>query len=129
MPLPPTPFELSTWKIATVAPNYHITVDKMNYSVPYEYIKRKVDARMTRSTVEIFFDGNRICSHRRLYGKPNQYSTNEEHMPANHQKYIQWNGERFCIRRPNCPHRTGKLPTLAAHCPRPLTGRPNFCRS
>ncbi|MGN0545545.1 MAG: transposase, partial [Acutalibacteraceae bacterium] len=95
MPLPPTPFELSTWKIATVAPNYHITVDKMNYSVPYEYIKKKVDVRMTRSTVEIFFDGNRICSHRRLYGKPNQYSTNEEHMPADHQKYIQWNGERF----------------------------------
>lgn len=95
MPLPPTPFELSTWRIATVAPNYHITVDKMNYSVPYEYIKRKVDVRMTRNTVEIFFDRNRICSHRRLYGKPNQYSTNEEHMPADHQKYIQWNGERF----------------------------------
>ena len=95
MPLPPTPFELSTWKIATVAPNYHITVDKMNYSVPYEYIKRKVDVRMTRSTVEIFFDGNRICSHRRLYGRSNQYSTNEKHMPADHQKYIQWNGERF----------------------------------
>lgn len=95
MPLPSTPFELSTWKIATVAPNYHITVDKMNYSVPYEYIKRKVDVRMTRSTVEIFFDGNRICSHRRLHGRANQYSTNEEHMPKDHQKYIQWNGERF----------------------------------
>ena len=95
MPLPSTPFELSSWKIATVAPNYHITVDKMNYSVPYEYIKRKVDVRMTRNTVEIFFDGNRICSHRRLYGRPSQYSTNEEHMPKDHQKYIQWNGDRF----------------------------------
>lgn len=95
MPLPSTPFELSTWKIATVAPNYHITMDKMNYSVPYEYIKRKVDVRMTKSTIEIFFDGNRICSHRRLHGRPNQYSTNEEHMPKDHQKYIQWNGERF----------------------------------
>lgn len=95
MPLPSTPFELSSWKIATVAPNYHITVDKMNYSVPYEYIKKKVDVRMTRNTVEIFFDGNRICSHRRLYGRPNQYSTNEEHMPKDHQKYIQWNGDRF----------------------------------
>ena len=95
MPLPSTPFELSSWKIATVAPNYHITVDKMNYSVPYEYIKRKVDVRMTRNTVEIFFDGNRICSHRRLYGRSSQYSTNEEHMPKDHQKYIQWNGDRF----------------------------------
>lgn len=39
LPLPSRPFELATWKIATVAPNYHISVDKMNYSVPYEYIK------------------------------------------------------------------------------------------
>lgn len=70
-------------------------MDKMNYSVPYEYIKRKVDVRMTRNTVEIFFEGNRICSHRRLHGRPNQYSTIEEHMPKDHQKYIQWNGERF----------------------------------
>ena len=95
MPLPPRPYELSTWKIATVAPNYHISVEKMNYSVPYEYIKKKVDVRLTRNTVEVFYDGNRICSHRRLYGRANQYSTIEEHMPKDHQKYIQWNGERF----------------------------------
>ena len=95
MPLPPRPYELSTWKIATVAPNYHISVEKMNYSVPYEYIKKKVDIRLTRNTVEVFYDGNRICSHRRLYGRANQYSTIEDHMPKDHQKYIQWNGERF----------------------------------
>ena len=95
MPLPLHPYELSTWKIATVAPNYHISIDKMNYSVPFEYIKRKVDVRLTKNTVEVFFDGNRICSHRRLYGRANQYSTNEEHMPPNHQKYVQWNGDRF----------------------------------
>ena len=95
MPLPPRPYELAVWKIATVAPNYHISIDKMNYSVPYEYIKKKVDVRLTRMTVEVFYDGDRICSHRRLYGRANQYSTNEEHMPDDHQKYIQWNGERF----------------------------------
>ena len=95
LPLPLRPFELSTWKIATVGPNYHITVDGMNYSVPYEYIKQKVDVRITRSTVEVFFGGNRICSHKRLYGRQNQYSTTESHMPEKHQKYIQWNGERF----------------------------------
>lgn len=94
-PLPERPFELSEWKIATVGPNYHISVDKQNYSVPYEYIKQKVDVRITKSTIEVFFDGNRICSHPRLYGRANQYSTTESHMPPNHQQYIQWNGERF----------------------------------
>jgi len=67
----------------------------MNYSTPYEYIKQKVDVRITKGTVEIFFDGNRICSHPRLYGRANQYSTVEDHMPPNHQQYVQWNGERF----------------------------------
>lgn len=94
-PLPVSPYELATWKIASVGPNYHISVERMNYSVPFEYIKRKVDVRLTRSTVEVFFGGNRICSHRRLYGKFNQYSTVQEHMPPEHQKYVQWNGERF----------------------------------
>ena len=67
----------------------------MNYSVPYEYIKQKVDVRITHSTIEVFFAGNRICSHRRLYGRANQYSTVEEHMPLSHQQYVQWNGDRF----------------------------------
>lgn len=70
-------------------------MDHQNYSVPYEYIKYKVDVRITKNVVEVFFDGSRIASHPRLYGRPNQYSTLEEHMPPDHQKYISWNSERF----------------------------------
>ena len=94
-PLPAAPFELAVWKVATVQYNYHISVERMNYSVPYEYIKQQVDVRLTRTTVEIFFAGTRIASHLRLHGRPNQYSTVEEHMPPDHQAYLQWNGERF----------------------------------
>jgi hypothetical protein len=97
MPLPNKPFELSTWKIATVQINYHISVDKMNYSVPYEYIKYKVDVRLTASVVEIFYQNLRIASHKRLYGHPNQYSTVIEHMPDKHKQYTQWNAERFIM--------------------------------
>ncbi len=56
-PLPPYPFELATWKKATVGPNYHISVERMNYSVPFEYIRQKVDVRLTRATVEVFYNG------------------------------------------------------------------------
>lgn len=94
-PLPAHPYELAIWKVASVGPNYHIAVDRMNYSVPFEYIGQKVDVRVTRSTIEVFYSGNRICSHRRLYGRFNQYSTVQEHMPPEHQKYVQWNGDRF----------------------------------
>ena len=82
-------------KSYTVQYNYHISVERMNYSVPYEYIKQQVDVRLTRTTVEIFFAGTRIASHLRLHGRPNQYSTVEGHMPPDHQAYLQWNGERF----------------------------------
>ena len=91
LPLSPTPFELSVWKVATVQYNYHVSFDKMNYSVPYEYIKQQLDVRLTRCTVEIFFGGTRIASHPRLLGRPNQYSTNESHMPPDRPKYLQWN--------------------------------------
>ena len=65
------------------------------YSVPYEYIKRKVDVRVTDKTIEIFYNHNRIASHRRLYGRKGQYSTVTEHMPESHQQYLEWNGDRF----------------------------------
>ncbi|MGL5649127.1 MAG: IS21 family transposase [Clostridium sp.] len=95
LPLPSKPYELATWKIATVQFNYHISIDKMLYSVPYEYIKHKVDVRLTKNVIEVFYNARRICSHPRLYGHPGQYSTVNEHMPENHKKYIEWDSKRF----------------------------------
>ena len=94
-PLPATPYELAEWKQATVQFNYHISFAGMLYSVPHEYIKRKVDVRVTDKTIEIFYNHNRIASHRRLYGRKGQYSTVTEHMPTSHQQYLEWNGDRF----------------------------------
>jgi len=95
LPLPPRQYELSTWKVAKVQFNYHISVDHQNYSVPYEYIKQQVDVRLTKNMVEIYYEGNRICSHIRLYGRNNQYRTMDAHMPPNHLEYSKWDGERF----------------------------------
>lgn len=94
-PLPATPYELATWKTATVQFNYHISVDKMHYSVPYEYIKHEVDVRITHSVIEVFFKSHRVCSHPRMYGRAGQYSTIQEHMPEKHKQYAEWNADRF----------------------------------
>lgn len=94
-PLPTAPYELAEWKQATVQYNYHISVYGMLYSVPYEYIKRVVDVRITDTTIEVFYNHNRIASHKRLYGRKGQYSTIIQHMPEDHQKYLEWNGDRF----------------------------------
>lgn len=94
-PLPATRFELADWRQATVQFNYHIAVDMMYYSVPYQYIRKQVDVRVSDSTVEVFLQQTRIASHARLFGRPGQYSTRHEHMPDEHQKYLDWNGDRF----------------------------------
>ena len=60
-PLPATRFELSDWKAVTVQFNYHISVDGMLYSVPYEYIKKKVDVKVTDTTIEIFYNHKPHC--------------------------------------------------------------------
>lgn len=93
--LPERPYDPAIWKIATVQYNYHIAVDNKNYSCPYEYIKQKVDVRISANIVEIFFKGTRIASHPKLDDHSPQYSTVQDHMPPNHQKYVTWNGERF----------------------------------
>ena len=67
----------------------------MHYSCPYVFIGKEVDVRITDSTVEIFYQQDRIASHRRLRGRRGQYSTVEEHMPEKHQHYQEWNGDRF----------------------------------
>ena len=51
--------------------------------------------RITDKTLEVFYNHNRIASHCRLYGRKGQYSTIVEHMSEDHQKYLEWNGDRF----------------------------------
>lgn len=53
-PLPSSRYELAEWKQLTVQFNYHISYGNMYYSVPHEYLKRKVDVRITDTTIEIF---------------------------------------------------------------------------
>ncbi|UUX35214.1 Mu transposase domain-containing protein [Fundicoccus culcitae] len=94
-PLPTNPYQYGVWKVATVQYHYHVSVDKMFYSVPYECIKKKVDVRITKRLIEVFFKQKRICSHPRLYGQPGQYSTRQDQMPLTHQEASEWNGTRF----------------------------------
>ena len=94
-PIPLQPYEIAVNKVAKVQYNYHISLDGNYYSCPYLYIQKKVNLRLTRNTVEIFYNGERIASHLRLEANKGAYSTVFEHMPPNHQQYSQWNEKRF----------------------------------
>jgi transposase len=87
-PLPDTPYKLSVWRTAKVRPDYHISVESMFYSVPYEYINRQVEVRITEQLIEIYFNHMRIASHKRLHGRFGQLATIHDHMPDNHKLYI-----------------------------------------
>jgi transposase len=95
LPLPAAPYELAEWRTATVQFNYHISIDGMQYSVPFEHIKRRVDVKLTEKTVSVYSNQERIASHCRVFGRKGQYSTVLEHMPPDHQKFIEWDGDRF----------------------------------
>lgn len=95
LPLPTSPYELATWSDELVQVNYHINVDKNHYSVPYEYIRQRVNVRLTSRMVEIFYHHHRIASHRRLRGMEGEWVTLSEHMPENHRHYLSQNSDYF----------------------------------
>lgn len=67
----------------------------MYYSVPFQYISKKLQVKITTMLVEIYDGDKRICSHLRLTGRPGQYRTQIEHMPDTHQEYLKWDEARF----------------------------------
>jgi transposase len=55
---------------------------------------KEVYVRATQATVEIYFNRERVASHRRVKA-PGRHTTVSEHMPPAHQKYLEWSPERF----------------------------------
>jgi transposase len=93
-PLPVEPYCLAHWKKATVNIDYHVEVDGHYYSVPHQLVKKKIDVRMTSTTVECLYKNKRVAAHRRSLQK-GRHTTIKEHMPSRHQKYLEWSPERF----------------------------------
>lgn len=93
--LPDTPYEYAIWKDATVSYNYHVQFERNYYSVPFQYVKLKVQLRITKRLIEIYIDNVRIASHPRVLTGVNKYITKKEHMPENHRTYGEWNSQRI----------------------------------
>jgi len=94
-PLPTTRFELATWRKATVHIDYHVDAgDGHYYSVPFRYVRQKVEMRITAETVEIIKGGVRIASHQRERGR-RRYITDPAHMPPSHRAHLEWTPQRL----------------------------------
>ena len=93
-PLPSQRYGFAQWKKAKVNLDYHIELDRHYYSVPYRYVRTKVDIRYSQNIVEIFKGGQRIAAHRRSYQK-GAHTTLPEHMPRSHREYLGWDTNRI----------------------------------
>ena len=94
--LPNRRFEIKYQTFSTVMQNGHVQLnpDKHCYSVPYQFIRKKVKILYTKTTVEIYYKYNRIASHPRSLS-PYIYTTNPEHLASTHQFVSEWNAPRF----------------------------------
>ena len=82
--LPKERYVYKEYKEATVNVGYHVSLDKCEYSVPFEYLSKKVQLRYSNSTVEIYYKNSLIATHTKLHFAGSN-STKTEHMPKSHQ--------------------------------------------
>ncbi|MCP3878285.1 MAG: IS21 family transposase [Sulfitobacter sp.] len=93
-PLPVPAYEFAEWKKVLVNIDYHIEVDGHYYSVPYQLVRKSLEARYSERTVECFHKGQRVASHRRSHLK-GHHTTIPEHMPSSHRHYAEWTPQRL----------------------------------
>lgn len=94
--LPQTRYEVKKQLKVTVSINGHVHVsqDRNYYSVPYQYIRKKVKILYTTQWVEIYYKYNRIAVHRRS-AQPFRYTTIPDHMASTHRFVSEWTPQRF----------------------------------
>jgi len=74
--------------------DYHVDIEGHYYSVPYQLVRRQLEARYTARTVEFFHKGKRVASHIRSFLK-GHHTTVSEHMPKSHRQYAEWTPQRL----------------------------------
>ena len=105
--LPTARYVLAHWKLCRANIDYHVEVERHVYSVPFQLVREQVEVRYTTNTVEIFYRGKRLTSHRRRYdGQP---STHREHMPSAHRAHAEWTPSRLIRWAEQAGPATGQL--------------------
>ncbi|MCB5260598.1 MAG: IS21 family transposase [Candidatus Cloacimonetes bacterium] len=95
-PLPAERYEIKDYRRAKVQKIGYVyfSPDKSYYSVPYRYIGKTTLIHYTKSTVEIYYDYQRIAFHKR---NPSMgvYNTNKDHLSSTHKAYTEWSPDYF----------------------------------
>jgi len=96
MPLPVLRYELKKQFYVTVMKNGHVCLgpDKHYYSVPYRFIGKKVKLLYSSSSVEVYYNYERIATHKRIKNQ-HAYTTEKDHLASTHQFVTEWHPDKF----------------------------------
>lgn len=78
--LPQEPFLPTVWKKSKVAPDWHITIATVHYSVPHQHVGATVDVRIRGEQLDVFADGDTIATHT-VSAQRGAYVTDVAHCP------------------------------------------------
>jgi transposase len=94
--LPESAYELKDYRRAKVQKIGYVyfSPNKNYYSVPYRYIGKETLIHYTASTVEVYYNNQRIALHKRNYTM-GSYNTIKEHLSSAHKAYSEWNLDFF----------------------------------
>jgi transposase len=93
-PLPERAYEFAAWKNAKVNIDYHIAFEGHYYSVPHTLIGQEVRIRTTENLVQVYHHSQPVALHPRS-AVQGRFSTQAEHMPANHRFMLNANEDWF----------------------------------
>jgi transposase len=83
--LPSTPWTPVLWRTPTLRPDCQVIVEQARYSAPWRLIGKELVARVTESSVELYFEDVRVATHERQ--PPGGKSIREEHLPPERSEY------------------------------------------
>lgn len=95
-PLPAVPFEVCDWIYARkVNLDFHVVYNTNRYSAPYTLVGKKVDLKITKTTVEIYHAGERVATHPRIPDCVRyKLQTDRTHMPPQFAN-LEWDDKRM----------------------------------
>lgn len=94
--LPDLPYEMRHTRVCTVMKNCHVCLaeDKHYYSVPHQYMGKKVKILFNNSTVEVFYKYQKIAGHSRDKRR-HKYTTDAEHLTSSQKFVHDWSHDYF----------------------------------
>lgn len=95
-PLPASRYEIKDYKRAKVQKIGYVyfSPDKSYYSVPYRYIGKHTLIHYTQSTVEVYYNHQRIAIHKRNRTQ-GAYNTVKEHLCSTKRDFLEWSPDYF----------------------------------